>query len=1022
MTAIDKSPGLAEREIAAGKNEDPGSPDEDSENGEANNTASSKDRAEQTLSSGLDLYKKGGSHKKGFFGKSRRKYLLLGMLPVLLIFIGFAFVALFKIPNYAENIAQRRLARTALKVAQTVAEIDSEKIAIDKAINRSGFSKFRSPTWKKLTGYKAKIMYENLVADASITFDKPVNPSKIILKGKEYNLKKRWPNPWENYKMRKQLATDINTYINVAMRGEKASVRSAVAKSIRGRFGIKLIWWADKWAQYKGKKEAAAYIEELRNKLKMGEIPKNNMKTQALNDALNEWSKAVTDCKEDDDCLKRANDRWDKQVSDALEAALEKGFAGKLVSVLNPLYDIAVGLCMIYDGSMVRSGGDIDAQSTTAIRSFFALQTAADQQKEGETTAEAIGAFNFVLSADPKGKKDDATLKSGDSVPDQYMRGLEPDTSVEKSPQTSRGGDFTLLDVLVGSEALATQIEEIANWLCPVLTNTWFMGFIGGASLLVGPLKAALQSLTMVVKRIIVNLTLKAFLFAIPKIIWGTAKFVWGFGWRFGLMYAGIEGTTAYAKILVTQQAGTVNDGATSSGGSFKDQADMGGDLQNNEMQRQMYYGAPLTNKQVIESDKEVAVYLNDMEKSKPASQRYFALSNPRSLISRFSYQLIYLRKIKVSAYLNKYLSIASIKSLTSSLLPGSGNKLALAADGSVNGHYGILQWGWTAEDEALIDSDRTLGVVENAEIIEDASEKNADGTDKYPGKTPQDIENKYGVCFTNSMGSLLSGDGISSNVKIKRQENGDVKTGDGLCSPNNLGPNNSEFDIPELANAEHMVFRWRLAKMRENVLDESLGMQNPTKDETAGAGSTTIGDCEGLNLGQGRQRNGKFSDNSPTTYTQYQLPDSPYYTRTSSPDRQWGRKELIETIYQTAKRWHEVHPDIKINVGDLDAPGHLSHDGGIDVDLSGCPWNKSCGSSYKPELAVEYAKMIFDTNIVNVIGYDDASVADQVNDYASQNNLAGSMASNWGASGYGDHSNHFHLRIEPGDSPVGCK
>ena len=123
-----------------------------------------------------------------------------------------------------------------------------------------------------------------------------------------------------------------------------------------------------------------------------------------------------------------------------------------------------------------------------------------------------------------------------------------------------------------------------------------------------------------------------------------------------------------------------------------------------------------------------------------------------------------------------------------------------------VKQHYGIVQWGWSDEENNLINSDPSYNILENAQILSDNS------------SIIDEISSKYKHCFTDSMGTLLSGG------YILRDSSGDIVGGNdkdslGACSPDALGPNNSRYG--------NFVFRWRLDQKRQSVLDQNTSIQN---------------------------------------------------------------------------------------------------------------------------------------------------------------------------------------------------
>jgi hypothetical protein len=186
--------------------------------------------------------------------------------------------------------------------------------------------------------------------------------------------------------------------------------------------------------------------------------------------------------------------------------------------------------------------------------------------------------------------------------------------------------------------------------------------------------------------------------------------------------------------------------------------------------------------------------------------------------------------------------------------------------------------------------------------------------------------------------------------------------------------------------------------------------------NESEGTGSTTIGDCTGLNLGNKATEKKGNEDGTMGDHDQYKLPmPGPGYVSdlggTTNQNDEWGSKELVETIYQVGKKWEAKHPDINFTVGDLDNAStvHVSHRAGIDVDISGCPLMISCGGAYKQELAIELAKMFYEAGNIDVIGYTDPGVISAVSNLGKMEPWAG-------------HDTHFHVRIVKGKTPKGCE
>jgi hypothetical protein len=193
-------------------------------------------------------------------------------------------------------------------------------------------------------------------------------------------------------------------------------------------------------------------------------------------------------------------------------------------------------------------------------------------------------------------------------------------------------------------------------------------------------------------------------------------------------------------------------------------------------------------------------------------------------------------------------------------------------------------------------------------------------------------------------------------------------------------------------------------------------GLETQTSDDS----TSGTGDCEGLALGAGQSHNGQTEKGVATNYTRYQLPDSPNYNKYAATADQWGRKELVSTIYSVAKRWNNAHPDLKLQIGDLDATsGHASHRNGVDVDFGGCPFFMTC-ANYDINASIELGKMLIDAGNIQYIFYNDPIVQAAVNAYAIKNNLTNGVSNQMQS--WPDHKDHFHVRIMAGMNPKGCE
>lgn len=998
-----------------------------------------------------DLYNKDSSAKpKGasallsaLKNGSKKKYIIGAAIPITLIILILFLMSALKIPNYAANIAAFRLSRAAMQYTKASSAIDAEKAAIDSADDgmyssiKRKYGSLRDSTWGKLDEYRPNKLYKNMKASDRISYvykDRKilgVNVPKleaVVIDGEKIPInEKKFGRLWSNYKERIRFSAQIDANVDQALRGRSSLIRSRVANEIREAYGIRLMFWEKLGRNYQGLKATEADRLLLRDNEK-------NLKSEAKNPPVSEDMKTTateveTQVSEDiaDDVKATEmleNGGITQEASDVATKGLERSTFSNVfrtvVGLINPVYDIAVPACLIYDGSMYKPGGDIDQQSEGATKAYYALSTAGDQQKAGDTTAEAVGAFNRKLE----------DRYGAESVVDQYASGNNPDTTLEKSPQSNMLSELSIAGALLGNNTLTTVVDSIGQTVCPQLTDVWKM-LGAGLLLLIGRVVAAIISggysevgtetgkvaLSTALKAGLKKYAVKTFEKRIDKVILEKLSSIWeksvvnvtekglikgfiktafpkgGFARKFARDFALIETGTFISKMIVLHKAGLVNDPVTYYGTDYINLADMGGDLQNNDLNRKMFYGAPMKDKDIAKDDARVLSYFNEEQKNASIYNRYFALNNQRSLAYKYVYKLARIKYVNIKDELINLLNITKL-SLANFLRPNYA--YANSSTSSATAHYGIVQWGWTNEENSLIESDESYGVLENARILTES------------GKIPE-IQSKYGKCFGEggeTMGTLLE------KGLIKRTEEGNI-TDEGDCSPVNLGIKNQQ-------GFGNLVFRYRVYKMYENTLEQNLGIQNPTASATTISGTAT-GDCSGLNLGPSGTHKGGVSGN----YTQYQLPNAEYYNKYSSGEYQWGRQELVETIYQVAKRFNTAHPNVKISVGDMDAANgsHVSHRNGVDVDISGCPLMISCGGSYDKNLSLELMKMFLDSNNIDLIIYEDPYVQNAGLEYIKANHLKGTiMNAPQAGVAVGSHTNHFHVRILPGAHPKGCE
>lgn len=174
------------------------------------------------------------------------------------------------------------------------------------------------------------------------------------------------------------------------------------------------------------------------------------------------------------------------------------------------------------------------------------------------------------------------------------------------------------------------------------------------------------------------------------------------------------------------------------------------------------------------------------------------------------------------------------------------------------------------------------------------------------------------------------------------------------------------------------------------------------------------------------------FKPEGPLAYSYYRLPTAPngeydFYNPNIAPyntqptpakngvslDERCGSLSLVNMIYKIAQQWQTQYgkDGSRINVGDLNAAGHISHSQGVDVDLRTS--NLSAANklnaqkyTYLRDRSVWLAERLIDDG-ARLILYNDSAIYSQVNAYGRSKGLNYDVMQY-----YADHDEHFHVRI----------
>lgn len=174
------------------------------------------------------------------------------------------------------------------------------------------------------------------------------------------------------------------------------------------------------------------------------------------------------------------------------------------------------------------------------------------------------------------------------------------------------------------------------------------------------------------------------------------------------------------------------------------------------------------------------------------------------------------------------------------------------------------------------------------------------------------------------------------------------------------------------------------------------------------------------------------FKPEGPLAYNYYRLPVAPngeydFYNPNIAPyntqptpakngvsaDERCGSLSLVNMIYKVAQQWQAQYgkDGSRINVGDLNAAGHISHGQGVDVDirtsnLSAANKLNAQKYTYLRDRSIWLAERLIDDG-ARLILYNDSAIYATVNAYGRSKGLNYDVMQY-----YADHNEHFHVRI----------
>jgi len=174
------------------------------------------------------------------------------------------------------------------------------------------------------------------------------------------------------------------------------------------------------------------------------------------------------------------------------------------------------------------------------------------------------------------------------------------------------------------------------------------------------------------------------------------------------------------------------------------------------------------------------------------------------------------------------------------------------------------------------------------------------------------------------------------------------------------------------------------------------------------------------------------FNIGTPLAYGYYRMPSAPngeydFYNPNVSPfntqptpdtdgtmaSERCGGPELLKMTYKVAVQWQTKYggDGSRINVGDMNASGHISHRNGVDVDIrtsnnSAANVPNAARYTYLRDRSIQLAKWLIDDG-AKLILYNDTAIYSAVNTYGRSKGL------NYDVMQYYDyHNEHMHVRI----------
>jgi hypothetical protein len=813
-----------------------------------------------------------------------------------------------KLPQVTQNIENYEFARVTTQFAQNATRVTDESLALE-ATNDStysglktrftqGYTNLRNSTWGRVDAYRPNEVIKTLGKEdgLGLHFKASAITGRKILTGAsikdpqtgeviDYDIPQvtsiaRWVPGLGRVLQGRNTAvflakSDFLTNVNEAMKanGTATIIRGAVADKLLKLAGSSRKGWI--LGKFSGLDATDSRIEasvEMYNNTEAGDTIADNASTaeikQADTDAKSSTQQDVSSWKPSSTTPPAAGGTTsnlsqtistgnDDGALAAADADLSPSLLSDTLGVVNPIYAIFTPLCIVFDGSVQHSQPSIDNQTNQQENAFDQLAAEGDQQKKGdqqkgdsEKIANAVSGSNAEVGDITK------------SIPYERAAGVTVDTSTTQSAEAGSDGsfDYSLYNAagLSASSVTGKSANFVTEHLCSLLTSVpgaAAIALANGAAAVASfgateaGEEAAGQGTLQFVKSFIGDTVSNIFAkktttSGVTTIERGALSRSLRFAFKQGVIVGGTYGMTELAHLAVASRAGQANNGLAQNT-DLVNEADSGANIEANKLEQQQVFGRPLNKTDTIQADVASQQYVDAQNSSKSFTDRYFATSNADSLVSHLAMDFsskanssIFSSMMKLgSAILRPFSNIGSLLRLSGT---------AQAAASSSNQHYGNVQFGWTQDEETLINSDSSYKPLENQRVL-----------DSYVG-TEDKIAQKYALCFGYSYDPTGNGDLDPTDTAGNLQQSADASIGNllanqdiwrdsdgnvldkGICSPTNLSYNNTSdplADNPFSSNGKKndLVFRWRLAMSYDTTLDHLLSEQTITSTPAGG-------------------------------------------------------------------------------------------------------------------------------------------------------------------------------------------